>query len=241
MVHSENSKIGFVFDLDGTLINSTEIGDIVASEIYRKFNIQINEKMEKEIDELIFKIVEGENRKRLGTKIMWTIFKKLGLTFFERIKALKMSADIFKREGKKIKLYRGVREFFHFLDENSYPYAIATTSSKKEVDSRLSKFPDFYEKLQGKIITRSDVKNLKPNPESIIKASKIMNIPLNRIVMIGDMHTDIKMAQNSGAVSVGVLTGMLSKKRLQKLDPDFIIDGIWDLRNILEEIKQKLF
>ncbi|MCP4760199.1 MAG: hypothetical protein GY870_00360, partial [archaeon] len=52
-------KIGFVFDLDGTLVNSTEIGDVVGREVYKKFNIQINEKMEEEIEALIFKIIEG--------------------------------------------------------------------------------------------------------------------------------------------------------------------------------------
>ncbi len=241
MVHSENFRIGFVFDLDGTLINSTDIGDIAAKEIFQEFDIQMTAELQKEIDELTYKIIAGENSKRLSTKVMWAIFIKLGLSFIERIKALKIAAGVFKRESKKIKLYEGVPELFRLLDEKSYPYTIATTSSKKEVDSRLTKFPDFYEKLEGKIITRSDVQNLKPNSESIMKASEIMNIPLNHIVMVGDMHTDIMMGQNVGAITVGVLTGMFSKEQLKELNPDFIINVVSDLKDILEDIKKKMY
>ena len=43
-------KIGFVFDMDGTLINSTEMGDAIGREIYREFNIHPTEETKKEIE-----------------------------------------------------------------------------------------------------------------------------------------------------------------------------------------------
>jgi len=178
-----DSKIGFVFDLDGTLINSTDIGKIVKKEVYKEFNIQTNEKIEKEIEELTYEIMHGENRKNLGVKLMWAIFKKLGLSFFQRIKALRMANRIFREEIPKIKLFEGTRELFEFLDQNSIDYAIATTSSTREVDDRLKKFPEFYKKFEGKIISRDDVKNLKPHPESLKKAAEILDLPLDQIVV----------------------------------------------------------
>ncbi|GAG86228.1 unnamed protein product [marine sediment metagenome] len=100
-------KIGFVFDMDGTLINSTEIGNIIKREIYKEFNIQTDEKMEQEIEEITYKIMHGENHKNLGAKLMWAIFKKLGLSFRQRIKALKIAQRIFKEELPNIKLFDG--------------------------------------------------------------------------------------------------------------------------------------
>ena len=235
-----NSHVGFVFDLDGTLINSTDIGKIIERKIYDKFNIQLDAKFEKEKDELIYKIVQGDNRKNLGKKVMLAIFKKLGLSFCQRIQALIYSGKIFKEENKKVVLFNGVEELFEFLDEKSHPYAIATTSSKKEIEDRLKKFPDFYGKLDGKIITRDSVKHLKPHPESIKKASEIMGVPLNRCVMVGDMHSDINMGKAVNAITVGVLTGIFTKDKFLEHQPDFILDSVADIPKIMDRINEKV-
>jgi len=233
-------KIGFVFDMDGTLINSTEIGNIIKREIYKEFNIQTDEKMEQEIEEITYKIMHGENHKNLGAKLMWAIFKKLGLSFRQRIKALKIAQRIFKEEIPNIKLFDGTQELIEFLDENSFDYAIATTSSSKEVDNRLKKFPKFYKKFEGKIISRDDVKHLKPHPESIQKISKLLGISFNKIVMVGDMHTDINMGKAVGAVTIGVLTGIFSHQKLLDLNPDFVFDSIAGIPKNIEQIKEKI-
>lgn len=236
-------KIGFVFDLDGTFINSTDIGKIVKRELYKEFNIQTDEEIEKEIEDLTYEIIASENHKNLGTKLMWAIFKKVGLTFWQRIKALKMANNIFKEEIPKVKLFKGSEELLDFFDENKdhYDYAIITTSSAKEVDDRLKKFPNFYKKFDGKIISRDSVKNLKPHPESINKISKILGIPFNRIVLCGDMHTDILLGKNVDAVTIGVLTGIFSRQKLRELEPDFIFDSIADILDNIEKIKDKVY
>ena len=71
-----NSNIGFVFDLDGTLINSTDIGDVIMKELKDTFNLHVHDKKQKEIDELIYEIFKGENEKGIGINIIWLIFKK---------------------------------------------------------------------------------------------------------------------------------------------------------------------
>ena len=236
-------KIGFVFDLDGTFINSTDIGDIIKKELYKEFNIQTDEEIEKEIEDLTYEIVAGDNHKNLGTKIMWAIFKKVGLNFWQRIKALKRANTIFKEEIPKIKLFNGSEELLDYFDNNKhqYDYAIITTSSDKEVDDRLKKFPNFYKKFNGKIISRDSVKNLKPHPESIHKVSKILGIPFNRIVLCGDMHTDILLGKNVNAITIGVLTGIFSRQKLLELEPDFIFDSIADILNNIEKIQDKVY
>jgi len=235
-------KIGFVFDLDGTFINSTDIGNIIKRELYKEFKIQTDEKMEKDIEDLTYEILAGDNHKNLGTKLMWAIFKKVGLTFWQRIKALKRANSIFKEEIPKVKLFNGSEELIDFFDENknNYDYAIITTSSAKEVDDRLKKFPNFYKKFKGKIISRDDVKHLKPHPESIQKISKLLGISFNKIVMVGDMHTDINMGKAVGAVTIGVLTGIFSHQKLLDLNPDFIFDSIAGIPKNIEQIKEKI-
>jgi len=241
LISNMDKKIGFVFDLDGTLINSTDIGKIIEKEVYKEFNIQKDEEMEKEIEKLTYEIMHGENHKNLRIKLMWALFKKVGLSFFQRIKALRLANRIFKEEIPKIKLFEGTQELIQFLDENSINYAIATTSSTKEVNDRLKKFPEFYKKFEGKIISRDSVRKLKPHPESIKKASEIMNIPLNQIVVCGDMHSDINMGKNVGAITIGVLTGIFSREKFLVINPDFIFESIAEIPKNIEQIKEKIY
>jgi phosphoglycolate phosphatase-like HAD superfamily hydrolase len=240
--NKENSigRIAIVFDLDGTLINSTEIGKKIEKEIFSTFDLSIDEETEKEIDQLTYEIMHGENEKNLGRKLMWAIFKKLGLNFFQRLRALYISAKIFKEENKKVKLYENVRETLDFLDKNNCDYAITTTSSKGEVESRLAKFPEVYSRFDGKIITRSDVENLKPHPESINKASTIMNIPTERLVMVGDLHSDILMGKEVNSLTIAVLTGIFSKEQFLEYEPDFILDSVAGIPDIFDHIMEKL-
>ncbi|TXT62656.1 MAG: putative Inorganic diphosphatase [Promethearchaeota archaeon] len=232
--------MGFVFDLDGTLINSTEIGRSIEQRIFEVFNLDMNQSIKKEIDELTYEIMQQENRKNLGIKVMWEIFKLLGLNIFQRLRALYIASKIFKREVKRVKLYEGVKETFTFLDDKSIPYSIATTSSQKEVEDRLMKFPEFFSKLQGRIITRSDVKNMKPDPESMKKAAELMDVPLHRTVMVGDIHYDILMGKNADAITIAVLTGIFSEEQFKPFEPDFIIDSVANIPEIFTEIQSKL-
>ncbi len=237
---SSNKKMGFVFDLDGTLINSTGIAQIIEKELYKKYAVEATEEKKKEIEKIVDEILHGENRKNLAGKLMMEIFKKLELSFPQRISALILSSKIYKREIAKITFFDGIEALFEFLEKNSYVFSIVTTSSAKEVDDRLKKYPEFYKKLDGRIIPRSAIKNLKPHPEGIIKASEIMGVPLNRCVMVGDMNSDIQMGKAVGAVTVGVLTGVFTRERFKEYNPDFIIDTAADIPKIIDKIEAKV-
>jgi phosphoglycolate phosphatase-like HAD superfamily hydrolase len=231
--------IGFTFDLDGTLINSTEIRKKIEQEVVREFNIKIDALLEINIDNIVFKVMERENRRNIGVSVMWEIFKKLGLPFRKRIKALKMASRIFKEEVKKIELFKGIEEMFEFLNKNFCKYTIATTSSLKEVEDRLKfKYPRFYEKLNGKIITRDDVKHIKPAPDQIQLASKIMGVPFNRIVMVGDLFTDILMGQSVGAITIGVLTGIFNREKFFEYHPNLILNSAAEIPFVFDKIKE---
>lgn len=60
----------------------------------------------------------------------------------------------------------------------------------------------------------------KPNPITIHESLAGLDIPLNRCVMVGDrLHTDIKMAVNTGMNSALVLTGDSSLADVEACDP----------------------
>jgi len=235
------SKIGFILDFDGTIIDSISIVDKIQDAILKKYDINRTAELDEKIEEKINEILQGENRKKIGKPIMVAIFKMLGLNFFQRINALLMANKMFKEEAPKISLINGAQELFDFFDENQFPYIIATTSSNAEVADRLeTKYPEFNEKLKDKIIARDDVQQLKPHPESINKASEMMNLPIKKCVVVGDMEADIELGKNSGAITIGVLTGFLNRKRFEEIGADFVLESIAGIPGILGKIKKKI-
>jgi len=72
----------------------------------------------------------------------------------------------------------------------------------------------------------------KPNDYIIKIIAKKLNIQTNKIAIIGDrLYTDIKMAINSNAKSVLVLSGETNEEMLKRSDikPDFVVSSIKDL------------
>ncbi|MHA1273577.1 MAG: HAD family hydrolase [Promethearchaeota archaeon] len=234
-------KLGFCFDFDGTIVNSIDIVWKIQDEILKKYNIKRTEELDRKIYAKINEILHGENRKNIGKPILIAIFKLLGLNLFQRINALILAGKVWKKESQNITLIEGTEELFEFLEEKGYPFSIITTSSTLEVEDRLlEKYPHFYNKIKDKLIARDVVKNLKPHPESLIKAAELMKIPVKNCVVVGDMESDIELGKAIGAITIGVLTGFLGKEQFEKLGADFILNSIAEIPNIINDIERRV-
>lgn len=107
------------------------------------------------------------------------------------------------------------------------------------VTSRLKNTPGALErggldaKLFDVIITADDVKNLKPNPEGVLKALNKLKVKASEAILVGDAQVDIQMGKNAKVKTVGVTFGF-GGKGIKKSKPDFVIDNIEELLSILD-------
>jgi len=74
----------------------------------------------------------------------------------------------------------------------------------------------------------------KPSADPILYILNKLNINASKAIMVGDSEPDIISAKNAGIKSVALTSGYRSKNQLEKLNPDFIIDDIIDLKSIIE-------
>ncbi|MDH7488441.1 MAG: AI-2E family transporter [Anaerolineae bacterium] len=58
------------------------------------------------------------------------------------------------------------------------------------------------------VITREDVRRLKPHPQPVQKAAEALGLTPSQVVMVGDTSLDIRSAKAAGAQTVGVLCGL---------------------------------
>jgi phosphoglycolate phosphatase len=79
------------------------------------------------------------------------------------------------------------------------------------------------------LIGRQEVINPKPHPEPIWKAIESMNVDEQNfeIYMIGDTKLDLIAAQKAGVIPIGVLTGYDSKEVLAQYS-EFVFDNVYN-------------
>ncbi len=109
--------------------------------------------------------------------------------------------------------------------------AIITNSGRKPVDSILDRFG--FSKYVDLVITRNEVRSLKPNPEGLIKAINILHLKTNEVVYVGDSIIDIEAAKNAGITSIAVSNGMYSQEALARFGADYLVNGVEDITGIV--------
>jgi phosphonatase-like hydrolase len=91
--------------------------------------------------------------------------------------------------------------------------------------------------LLDAVVTTSDVAAGRPAPYLIHHAMELTGVrDVSRVLAAGDTIVDLKAATNAGAVSVGVLTGALTRSQLEEHPHDFILDSVADLPALLTRL-----
>ncbi|MEM0480768.1 MAG: HAD-IA family hydrolase [Candidatus Aenigmatarchaeota archaeon] len=165
----------FVFDLDGTLVNSVEIHAKAFKDAVKKLGFKNYNKLYKEFKKYVGLPLE---------KILENILPNLDKSSIEKIKKLK--EYYFLKNIDKVKPIKKAIEFLKEIKEKGYKTAIFSSSPKKIVKKLLKKFK--LEKYFDYIVSKEDVKKGKPNPEGLIKIMK--KFKTKELIFIGDSKYD---------------------------------------------------
>ncbi len=103
-----------------------------------------------------------------------------------------------------------------------YKLAVVTTRARPEALALLGHLG--LAAHFGAIITRQDVWRMKPHPEPVYKAARLLGVPPSRCLMVGDTTMDIRSARRAGAYAVGVLSGFGERKELERAGAHLILD-----------------
>jgi phosphonatase-like hydrolase len=85
------------------------------------------------------------------------------------------------------------------------------------------------------LVTSSDVSNNRPMPDMILYAMDKLNITdATTVIKVGDSTIDIEEGRNAGCkYNIGVTTGAHTKAQLEKANPDYIFNNIYDVVSVL--------
>ena len=219
----EETRMAFLFDLDGTLVDS----------VYRHVQAW-QEALQK--SDLIVPAWRIHRRIGLsGSKLVRALLRESGRTMKdEAIKQVeKQHGEAYERLVGDVKPLPGARELLDELTRLQRPWAIIT-SSKPEKAKPVLKTLGISSK--DTVVTREEVQRAKPEPDPFYVGAEQLGVKIRDCVVIGDSVWDLLSAQRARALGVGVLTGGSARDELEGAGAYRVYEDPADLLQHLDEL-----
>jgi len=130
----------------------------------------------------------------------------------------------------KTNAYKGIMELLEQLSKEDYKIAIVSNKFDKAVKGLNQVYFREYIKVA---IGESENVAKKPAPDAVFKALEELGSTADKAVYVGDSEVDVKTAENSGLLCVGVTWGFRDREVLEQKGADYIIDRPQELLKII--------
>lgn len=132
----------------------------------------------------------------------------------------------------ELDLFPGIRELLESLREDGYLLGVATGKSRVGLDRSL----EHHQLVQMFHETRTaDESFSKPHPGMLLELSDVMQVPMRRMLMIGDTTHDLGMAANAGVDAVAVTYGAHPPSTLKEAPSLVHVDDVSQLAKWLSQ------
>ena len=131
-------------------------------------------------------------------------------------------------------LLPGVMGTLKALREMGLKTGLCTINSENSVNRILQRFS--IAALFDVVISRNQVRHVKPNPEHLAAALKVLGVPPEETVVVGDSRVDMQSAKELEAVAVGLPTGVSTVEQLMNSGADYVVTSMVDLPVLLARL-----
>ena len=195
------SRPAFLFDLDGTLIDSVYQHVIAWREALEAVGINL----------AVWKI-----HRRIGMSgglFVSALARELDEPLDREILAAlpKAHADAYIRHYDSVRPLPGASELLQMLSELGVPWAIATSGAERyaRLGVALLGLPE-----DTPLVTRDQVRYAKPDPDLFLAAAELIGVDIRDSIVVGDSVWDLLAARRARALGVGVLSGGYGREEL---------------------------
>lgn len=214
----------FLFDLDGTLVDS----------VYQHV-LAWKEALDDEgIDLSVWRI----HRKIGMSGGLFTdqLLRETNMEFSEeRVARLRQRhAEAYKRQADGIRPLPGARELLAWLTDAKISWAIATSGRLETAAVNLVALG--VDPAAVPVVTRDLVKYAKPDPDLFLAAAEQLGAPIETAVVVGDSIWDMLAAVRCRALGVGLLSGGYGRDELRDAGAYRIFEDPADMLIHIDEL-----
>lgn len=133
-----------------------------------------------------------------------------------------------------IKVFESLHPLLNHMEERGIIAAFNTGYNEKIATQILDRVGIHVGDNIHMLVTADMVEKSRPHPDMIQKILDHFEVDASEAIKIGDSQIDIEEGKNANLkYSIGITTGAHSREQLQEAQPDFILDDLTELINIL--------
>jgi phosphoglycolate phosphatase-like HAD superfamily hydrolase len=198
---SQLAQPAFLFDLDGTLIDSVYQHVIAWREALQEVGISLP----------VWKIHRrmGMSGGLLVTALLRELETTLDVETLDRLPDL--HADAYARQLATVRPLPGATKLLRALSEYGVPWVIATSGERRSAGPALELLglpPD------TPMATRDLVRYAKPDPDLFLAAAELIEVDISDSTVVGDSVWDLMAARRARAFGIGLLSGGYGREEL---------------------------
>ncbi|MFQ6132315.1 MAG: HAD family hydrolase [Armatimonadota bacterium] len=199
-------------DFDGTIADTRLDFDLMRQRV-RQFAAQEGLDGQHFVERYVLELVaEIEDRLQPGSRS--------AARFRRRCEAMMSDMELAAVRGGR--LFSGAGEALAELSESGRRVAVVTRNCRRAVEEFRGRHP--FE--CHAVVTRDDVRRVKPDPEHLWQALRLLGVPSEEAAMIGDHPTDMQCGRAAGMVAVGVLTSRSRAEALTEAGAELVIPSL---------------
>jgi HAD superfamily hydrolase (TIGR01509 family) len=219
----ELARPAFLFDLDGTLIDSVYQHVVAWREALAQNGIEL----------AVWRIHRQIGMS--GGLFVNALFREIGRSVSpeETMRLQEAHITAYRRLLPTVKPLPGARELLDFLSDMEVPWAIATSGWRASAAQAFEVLG-----LTGNVplVTRDMVRHAKPDPDLFLAAANQLGVSVTDSIVVGDSIWDLLAARRARALGVGFLSGGYGREELERAGAYRVYQDPADLLRHLDEV-----
>ena len=225
---SRTNGVSFLFDLDGTLVDSVYQHVLAWQQALHAAGIELS---------------------------VWRIHRRIGMSggLFTEMLLREVKAEItpdlletLQRHHTEayaslvqwVRPLPGAKELLAYLTRARIPWAIATSGRMSSAKYNLQALG--VDPAQAVVITRDDVRHAKPDPDLFLAAAERLGVDIHSAAIVGDSIWDILAARRAHGLGVGLLSGGYGQDELERSGAIRVYEDPADLLRHIDEVGGRL-
>ncbi|WP_242342798.1 HAD family hydrolase [Anaeromyxobacter terrae] len=217
-------RTSFLFDLDGTLVDSVYQHVLAWREALESEGIELS----------VWRIHRriGMSGGLFANMLLRETGVELSLERIERLQRL--HGEAYRRRQADVRPLPGARALLAALTEAGIPWAIATSGRMEWAGPVIASLGVDLQRVP--VVTRDQVRHAKPDPDLFLAAAQRLGVPIETASVVGDAVWDMLAAQRARALGIGLLSGGYGEGELERAGAYRVFEDPADLLEHLDEV-----